>query len=123
MRRRRTTSSSSDTGNAAAALTPSGCPRARPPRIAEPVRVAWDDGAELRGRGRHGDGALVMCSDQGIYQTRGSVWRRVTGLPAEKIRVQYYAGSNTYGSSCYTDVGGSGGRSCRKNSANRSACS
>jgi CO/xanthine dehydrogenase Mo-binding subunit len=26
------------------------------------------------------------------------------GLPVEKIRVQYFAGSNTYGSSCYRDV-------------------
>ena len=49
------------------------------------------------------DGALVMCSDQGIYQTRAGV-ARLLGLPVEKIRVQYYAGSNTYGSSCYRDV-------------------
>jgi nicotinate dehydrogenase subunit B len=49
------------------------------------------------------DGALVMCSDQGIYQTRNGV-ARVIGLPVEKIRVQYYAGSNTYGSSCYRDA-------------------
>jgi nicotinate dehydrogenase subunit B len=49
------------------------------------------------------DAALVMCSDQGIYQTRNGV-ARVTGLPIEKIRVQYYAGSNTYGSSCYRDA-------------------
>ena len=49
------------------------------------------------------DGALVMCSDQGIYQTRNGV-ARLLGLPVEKIRVQYYAGSNTYGSSCYRDA-------------------
>ena len=49
------------------------------------------------------DGALVMCADQGIYQTRNGV-ARLLGLPVEKIRVQYYAGSNTYGSSCYRDV-------------------
>jgi len=49
------------------------------------------------------DAALVMCSDQGIYQTRNGV-ARVTGLPIDKIRVQYYAGSNTYGSSCYRDA-------------------
>ncbi len=49
------------------------------------------------------DGALVMCSDQGIYQTRNGV-ARLIGLPVEKIRVQYYAGSNTYGSSCYRDA-------------------
>jgi CO/xanthine dehydrogenase Mo-binding subunit len=49
------------------------------------------------------DAALVMCADQGIYQTRNGV-ARLTGLPIEKIRVQYYAGSNTYGSSCYRDA-------------------
>jgi nicotinate dehydrogenase subunit B len=49
------------------------------------------------------DGALVMCADQGIYQTRNGV-ARLLGLPVDKIRVQYYAGSNTYGSSCYRDV-------------------
>jgi CO/xanthine dehydrogenase Mo-binding subunit len=49
------------------------------------------------------DSALVMCADQGIYQTRNGV-ARLLGLPVEKIRVQYYAGSNTYGSSCYRDV-------------------
>jgi CO/xanthine dehydrogenase Mo-binding subunit len=49
------------------------------------------------------DSALVMCSAQGIYQTRASV-AGVTGLPADNVRVQYYAGSNTYGSSCYTDA-------------------
>jgi nicotinate dehydrogenase subunit B len=49
------------------------------------------------------DAALVMCSDQGIYQTRNGV-ARVIGLPIEKIRVQYYSGSNTYGSSCYRDA-------------------
>ncbi len=49
------------------------------------------------------DSALVMCSAQGIYQTRASV-AVVTGLPADKVRVQYYSGSNTYGSSCYTDA-------------------
>ena len=49
------------------------------------------------------DGALVMCADQGIYQTRNGV-ARLLGLPVDKIRVQYYAGSNMYGSSCYRDV-------------------
>jgi nicotinate dehydrogenase subunit B len=49
------------------------------------------------------DAALVMCSDQGIYATRNGV-ARLLGLPVEKIRVQYYSGSNTYGSSCYRDV-------------------
>jgi nicotinate dehydrogenase subunit B len=49
------------------------------------------------------DSALVMCSAQGIYQISGSVGRLVN-LPADKVRVQYYAGSNTYGSSCYADA-------------------
>ena len=49
------------------------------------------------------DGALVMCSAQGIYQIAGSV-ARLVGLPADKIRVQYYPGSNTFGSSCYADA-------------------
>jgi nicotinate dehydrogenase subunit B len=49
------------------------------------------------------DGALIMCSAQGIYQIAGSV-ARLVGLPADKIRVQYHAGSNTYGSSCYADA-------------------
>jgi nicotinate dehydrogenase subunit B len=48
------------------------------------------------------DGAVVMCSDQGVYQLRGGL-AKVLGLPVEKIRVQYYAGSNTYGSSCYRE--------------------
>jgi nicotinate dehydrogenase subunit B len=48
------------------------------------------------------EGALVMCSDQGIYLVRGGL-AKVLGLPVEKIRVQYYPGSNTYGSSCYRE--------------------
>ena len=44
-----------------------------------------------------------MCSDQGIYQTRIGI-AQLLGLPPEKIRVQYYPGSNTFGSSCYRDV-------------------
>jgi nicotinate dehydrogenase subunit B len=49
------------------------------------------------------DGALVMCSAQGIYQISASV-ARLLNLPADKVRVQYFAGSNTYGSSCYADA-------------------
>lgn len=49
------------------------------------------------------DGAMVMSAAQGIFQIRNSV-AQVTGLPAEKVRVQYYPGSNTYGRSCYGDV-------------------
>ena len=49
------------------------------------------------------DSALVMCSTQDVYGTRNSV-SRLLGLPAEKVRVQYYEGSGTYGHSCYDDV-------------------
>jgi CO/xanthine dehydrogenase Mo-binding subunit len=49
------------------------------------------------------DAALIMCSDQAIYQTRSSV-AQLLGLPAEKVRVQFYSGSNTFGSSCYVEV-------------------
>jgi CO/xanthine dehydrogenase Mo-binding subunit len=49
------------------------------------------------------DAALLMSSDQGIYGTRNGV-ARLLGMPVEKIRVQYYSGSNTYGASCYRDV-------------------
>jgi nicotinate dehydrogenase subunit B len=48
------------------------------------------------------EGAVVMCSDQGIYQIRGSL-AKLLSLPLEKIRVQYYPGSNTFGSSCYRE--------------------
>jgi len=49
------------------------------------------------------DSALIMCSTQDVYGTRGSL-ARLLGMPQEKIRVQYYEGSGTYGHSCYDDV-------------------
>lgn len=49
------------------------------------------------------EGALIMCSDQAIYQARAGL-AQILGLPASKIRVQYYAGSNTFGSSCYAEA-------------------
>jgi CO/xanthine dehydrogenase Mo-binding subunit len=49
------------------------------------------------------DSALVMSSSQSLFQIRNAV-AQVTGVPAEKVRVQYYSGSNTYGLSCYTDA-------------------
>jgi nicotinate dehydrogenase subunit B len=49
------------------------------------------------------DSALVMCSTQDVYGTRGTL-ARVLGLTADKVRVQYYEGSGTYGHSCYDDV-------------------
>ena len=49
------------------------------------------------------DSALVIASTQDVYATRGTV-AGVLGLPPEKVRVQYYEGSGTYGHSCYDDV-------------------
>jgi nicotinate dehydrogenase subunit B len=49
------------------------------------------------------DSALVMCSTQDVYGTRGSL-ARLLGLAPEKVRVQYYEGSGTYGHSCYDDA-------------------
>lgn len=49
------------------------------------------------------DSALVMCSTQDVYGTRGGV-ARVLGLPQDKVRVQYQDGAGTYGHSCYDDV-------------------
>jgi nicotinate dehydrogenase subunit B len=49
------------------------------------------------------DSALVMCSTQDVYATRTSL-AHVLGLAADKVRVQYYEGSGTYGHSCYDDV-------------------
>ncbi len=49
------------------------------------------------------DSALVMCSTQDVYATRGTL-ARILGMPVDKVRVQYYEGSGTYGHSCYDDV-------------------
>ena len=49
------------------------------------------------------DAAVIMCSSQAIYQERFGL-AQLLGIPVDKIRVQYHAGSNTYGNSCYTDV-------------------
>ena len=49
------------------------------------------------------DSALVMCSTQDVYATRTSL-AHVLGLAADRVRVQYYEGSGTYGHSCYDDV-------------------
>jgi CO/xanthine dehydrogenase Mo-binding subunit len=47
--------------------------------------------------------AMVMCSDQAIYQTRSAV-AQFLGLTPDKVRVQFYSGSNTFGSSCYVEA-------------------
>jgi CO/xanthine dehydrogenase Mo-binding subunit len=49
------------------------------------------------------DAALVMCSTQDVYGTRNAL-SRLLGMPVDKVRVQYYEGSGTYGHSCYDDV-------------------
>jgi nicotinate dehydrogenase subunit B len=49
------------------------------------------------------DRALVVCSTQDVYGTRNSL-ARLLDMPAEKIRVQYYEGSGTFGHSCYDDA-------------------
>jgi CO/xanthine dehydrogenase Mo-binding subunit len=49
------------------------------------------------------DAALIMCSSQALYQMRFGL-AQLLDLPIEKIRLQYHAGSNTYGNSCYGEV-------------------
>ena len=49
------------------------------------------------------DSALVICSTQDVYGTRNTL-APILGLPPQKVRVQYYEGSGTYGHSCYDDV-------------------
>lgn len=49
------------------------------------------------------DSAVIMCSTQDVYGTRGGV-ARVLGQPVEEVRVQYQDGAGTYGHSCYDDV-------------------
>jgi CO/xanthine dehydrogenase Mo-binding subunit len=50
------------------------------------------------------NGAVVMSSTQDVYNARRML-AAVLGLPAEKVRVQYYEGSGTFGRSCYEDAG------------------
>ncbi|HVH26914.1 MAG TPA: molybdopterin cofactor-binding domain-containing protein [Vicinamibacterales bacterium] len=49
------------------------------------------------------DSALVICSTQDVYATRRTI-AGLLALPIEKVRVQYYEGSGTYGHSCYDDA-------------------
>ncbi len=49
------------------------------------------------------DSAVVMSSTQDVYGTRNTL-AKLLGLPVDKVRVQYYEGSGTYGHSCYDDV-------------------
>ena len=49
------------------------------------------------------EGAVVRSSSQDIYSSREQL-AKVLGLPVEKVRVQYYEGSGTFGRSCYEDA-------------------
>ena len=49
------------------------------------------------------DSAVVMSSTQDVYGTRNTL-AKLLGLPVDKVRLQYYEGSGTYGHSCYDDV-------------------
>ncbi len=49
------------------------------------------------------DSALIMCSTQDVYGTRAKL-STMLGIPLDKVRVQYFEGSGTYGHSCYDDV-------------------
>ena len=49
------------------------------------------------------DGALIQSSTQDVYNARAML-ARVLGMPAKKVRVQYYEGSGTFGRSCYEDA-------------------
>jgi nicotinate dehydrogenase subunit B len=50
------------------------------------------------------DSALIACTTSDVYATRTTL-ARLLGIPAEKVRVQYYEGAGTYGHSCYDDAG------------------
>lgn len=49
------------------------------------------------------DSALVRSSSQDLYNAR-QMLAAVLGLPPEKVRVQYYESSGTFGRSCYEDA-------------------
>jgi nicotinate dehydrogenase subunit B len=49
------------------------------------------------------DSALLICSSQDVYTTRGTV-ARMLGMKPDQVRAQYYEGSGTYGHSCYDDA-------------------
>jgi nicotinate dehydrogenase subunit B len=46
---------------------------------------------------------LVICSSQDVYALRRSL-AQLTGLPQEKLRVQFAENAGTYGHSCYDDA-------------------
>ena len=49
------------------------------------------------------DSAVVKCSTQNIYLTRDKI-AKVLAVPVDKVSIQYYEGSGTFGHSCHDDV-------------------
>jgi CO/xanthine dehydrogenase Mo-binding subunit len=49
------------------------------------------------------DAALIKSSTQDVYNARAML-AAVLGMPEDKVRVQYYEGSGTFGRSCYEDA-------------------
>src|SRR5262249_22593586 len=49
------------------------------------------------------NGALIQSSTQDVYIARRML-ATVLGMPEDKVRVQYYEGSGTFGRSCYEDA-------------------
>jgi CO/xanthine dehydrogenase Mo-binding subunit len=49
------------------------------------------------------NGALVQSSSQDIYSSRSQI-AKVLGLSEDKVRVQYFESSGTFGRSCYEDA-------------------
>lgn len=49
------------------------------------------------------DSALVMCSSQGVYGARAPI-ATVLGMPQEKVTIQYYQGSGSFGHACFNDA-------------------
>jgi nicotinate dehydrogenase subunit B len=47
--------------------------------------------------------AVVICSTQNVYLTRDKI-AKVLGIPVDKISIQYYEGSGTFGHSCHDDA-------------------
>lgn len=48
------------------------------------------------------DSALVLCSTQDVYGTRGKI-AALLGLQPQQVRVQYHEGAGTFGHSCWDD--------------------
>ncbi len=90
-----------DAGDAAKALAQAAHVAAATYRCPYQAHVPFGPNCALADVGA--DGALVMCSTQDPYASRGML-AEVLGLPVEKVRVQYYEGSGTFGHSCYEDA-------------------